>query len=94
MTDTNTHIHTFFFYVHESVHRESMSITVQQDATFTFYYISGNYSTCFGWYHHPSSGAHITVTTASGTGRTVSAIFRCRGGAVTIPRQRKVADTF
>ena len=24
-----------------------------------FYYISANCSTCFGWYLHPSSGAHV-----------------------------------
>ena len=28
-------------------------------------FISGNCSTCFGWYFHPSSGAHTTVSTAS-----------------------------
>jgi len=28
---------------------------------YTIYYISVNCSTCFGWYPHPSSGAHITV---------------------------------
>jgi len=26
-----------------------------------------NYSTCFGWYLHPSSGAHSTVFTISST---------------------------
>ena len=29
--------------------------------------LSVNCSTCFGWFLHPSSGAQITVTTASGT---------------------------
>jgi len=47
------------FYLHGSVHRESMSITVQQNATiYSFYYISADSSTCFRWYPHPSSGAH------------------------------------
>ena len=47
------------FYVHGSVHHESLSITVQQDATiYSFYYISAGCCTCFGWYTHPSSGAH------------------------------------
>ena len=32
----------------------------------TQFILSGNCSTCFGWYHHPSSGAQTTVTTASG----------------------------
>ena len=36
-------------------------------------FISGNCSTCFGWYHHPSSGAHTTVSTASGICHTVTA---------------------
>ena len=29
--------------------------------------LSVNCSTCFGWFLHPSSGAQITVSTASGT---------------------------
>ena len=32
----------------------------------TQFILSGNCSTCFGWYHHPSSGAQTTVSTASG----------------------------
>jgi len=46
---------------------------------YTVYYISVNCSTCFGWLLHPSSGTHITVITASGTGQAVSANFRCSG---------------
>jgi hypothetical protein len=42
-------------------------------------FISGNCSTCFGWYFHSSSGAHTTVSTASGICHTVSAICRYRG---------------
>ena len=45
----------------------------------TQFILSGNYSTCFGWYHHPSSGAHKTVSTASGICHTVTGICRCRG---------------
>jgi hypothetical protein len=41
--------------------------------------MSGNCSTCFGWYFHPSSGTHTTVSTASGTCHTVTAICRYRG---------------
>jgi hypothetical protein len=33
----------------------------------TQFILSGNCSTCFGWYLHPSSGAQTTVSTASGT---------------------------
>jgi hypothetical protein len=31
---------------------------------------------CFGWYFHPSSGGHTTVSTASGICHTVTAICR------------------
>ena len=40
-------------------------IIVQQDATYSVYYISVGSSTCFGC-RHPSSGACTTVITASG----------------------------
>ena len=53
------------FYVHWSMHRESNLITVQQDATYSVYYISVGSSTCFGCLH-PSSGAGTAVITASG----------------------------
>ena len=42
-------------------------------------FISGNCSTCFGWYFHPSSEAHTTVSIASGICHTVTAICRYRG---------------
>jgi len=32
----------------------------------TQFILSGNCFTCFWWYHHPSSGAQTTVSTASG----------------------------
>ena len=41
--------------------------------------LSGNCYTCFGWYHHPSSGAQTTVSTASGICHTVTAICRYSG---------------
>jgi hypothetical protein len=47
---------------------------IQQDATFHSSFISGNCSTCFGWYFHPSLGAHTTVSTASGICHTSAAI--------------------
>jgi len=46
---------------------------------YTVYYISVYCSTCLGWLLQPSSGAHITVITAFGTGQTVSATFRYLG---------------
>jgi hypothetical protein len=63
------------FNVYGSVHRKYM----QQDATSHSLFISGNCSTCFGWYFHPSSGAHTTVSTASGICHTVTDICRYRG---------------
>ena len=56
---------------------------IQKDATLHSLFISGNCSTCFGLYLHPSSGAHTTVFTASGTCQTVIANCRCRGGVGT-----------
>jgi len=47
------------------VHRESNLIIVQQDATYSVYYISVGSSTCFRCLH-PPSGARTTVNTASG----------------------------
>jgi len=44
---------------------------IQQDATLHTLFISGNCCTCFGWYFRPSSGAHTTVSTASGISHTV-----------------------
>jgi len=50
----------FKFYIHGFVHRESNLITVQQDATYSVYYISVGSSTCFGCWHS-SSGTRTTV---------------------------------
>jgi hypothetical protein len=46
---------------------------IQQGATLHGLFISGTCSTYFGWYFHPSSGAHTTVSTASGISHTVTA---------------------
>jgi hypothetical protein len=67
------------FNVHGSVHRKNILICIQQDAMLHSLFISGNCSTCFGWYFHPSSGEHTTVSTASGICHTVTATSRCRG---------------
>jgi hypothetical protein len=57
---------------------------IQQDANLHSLFISGNCSTCFGWYFHPSSGAHTTLSTASGICHTVTAICRYRGRGITV----------
>jgi len=59
------------FNVHGSVHSKYIPIYIQQDATLHYLFISGNCSKCFGWYHHPSSGAYTTVSTASVITHTV-----------------------
>jgi hypothetical protein len=67
------------FNVHGSVHRKYILIYIQQAATLHSLFISGNCSTCFGRYFHLSSGAHTTVSTASGLCHAVTAICRYRG---------------
>jgi hypothetical protein len=46
---------------------------------YTVYLFLENCSTCFGWYIHPSSGAHTTVFTVYGTYQTVTATCRYCG---------------
>jgi hypothetical protein len=67
------------FNFYGSVHCKYIPIYIQQDTTLQSLFISGNCYTCFGWYFHPSSGAHTTVSTASGICHTVTAICRYRG---------------
>jgi len=62
------------FNVHGSVHLKNIPIYILQDATLHSLFISGNCSTCFGWYFHPSPVAHTTVSTASGICHNVTAI--------------------
>jgi hypothetical protein len=69
----------FFFNVYGSVHRKYIPKYIQQDATLHSLFISGNCATCFEWYLHLSSGAHTTVSTASGICQTVTAICRYSG---------------
>ena len=56
------------FYIHGSVHRDSMLIRSNEMQQYAGVYLLQNYSTCFGCLSHPSSGVHQTVTAASGTG--------------------------
>ena len=43
-----------------------------------------NCSTCFGWYLHPSLGAHTTVFTVSVTCQTVTATCRYCGTGLSV----------
>jgi len=57
------------FYVYVSMHRWSILIIVQRDATqSSLFIILQVHSTCFAYQPHPSSGVHTTLTTASGSG--------------------------
>ena len=61
---------------------------------YTVYLFPENCPTCFGWYLHPSSGAHTTVFIVSGTRQTVNCClpllweswnwFKCGVGIVLI----------
>jgi len=61
------------FYIHGSVHRDSILIRSNVMQQYAGVYILQNYSTCFGCLSHPSSVVHQTVTAASGTGHSVRA---------------------
>ena len=56
------------------MHRNNYSDIYPTRCNFTQFILSGNCSTCFGWYLHPSSGVQTTVSTASGISRTVTVI--------------------
>jgi len=84
------------FYVYGSVHRWSILITVQLDATqSSLFIILQVHSTCFGCQPHPSSGAQKTVTIASGAGhifcaatslqRRQASLATLKGGSCTVP---------
>jgi hypothetical protein len=58
----------------------SKLIIIQRGATIYSLFIVANFTICFGWKLYPSSGAHITVPTASGISHSVwAATSRCRG---------------
>ena len=64
---TNTSV-LYGFYVYGSVHRWSIVIIVQRDATQnSLFIVLQVHSICFVCQPHPSSGVHKTVNIASGT---------------------------
>jgi len=76
------------FYVYGSVHRWSILIIAQRDATqSSLFIILQDHSTCFGCQPHPSSGVHKTVTTASGIAQVppcnVAKLATLQGGSCT-----------
>jgi hypothetical protein len=58
---------------------KSILIYVQQDATLHSLFYLETALHVLGWYHHPSSGAQTTVSTASGICHTVTATCRYSG---------------
>jgi len=55
------------FYIHGSVHRDSILINSNEMQQYAGVYLLQIYSTYFGCLSHPSSGLHQIVTAASGT---------------------------
>jgi hypothetical protein len=70
---------SYRFNFHGSVLRNYYSDIYPTRCNFTQFILSGNCSTCFGWYFHPSSGAQTTVSTTSGICHIVTATCRYRG---------------
>jgi len=60
-----------FFYIHGSVHPDSILIRYNKMKQYAGIYLLQNNSTCFECPSHPSSGEHKTVTAASGTGHSI-----------------------
>ena len=82
------HVDFCVFYIHGSVHRDSILIRSNEMQKYAGVYLLQNYSTFFCCLSHPSSGVHKTVTAASGTGHSVrTTTFRQRG--LIRPRWRK-----
>ena len=59
------------FYIHGSVHRDSILIRSNKMQKHAGIYLLKIYSTCFGCPSHQSSGVHKTVTAASSTGHSI-----------------------
>ena len=73
------------FYVYGSVHRWSILIIVQRDATqSSLFIILQVHSTYFGYQPHPSSGVHKTLNTATGTSHKFCAATSLQRGHKTV----------
>ena len=59
---------SLFFYIHGSVHRDSVLIRPNKMQKYAGIYLLQVYSTCFGRPSRPSSGVQKTVAAASCTG--------------------------
>ena len=70
----------FLFYIHGSVHRDSILIRSNKMQQYEGVHLLQNHSTCFGCPSHPSSGVHKNVNAASGTGHSIRATAFLRRG--------------
>ena len=76
----------------------SYSIIYPTRCNVTQFTLSGNCSTCFVWYHYPSSGAQTTVSTEFGICHTVTATCRywnrleCAVGGVRQPQHTQTGS--
>ena len=77
------------FYIHGSMHRNSISIRPNKMQQYAGIYLLQYHSTCFGCPSHPSSGVHITVSAASGTSHNIWPTTFPKRGLIR-PRWRKV----
>jgi len=85
----------FYVYVYGSMHRWSILIIFQRDATqSSLFIILRVHSTCFGCQKHPSSGVHKTVTTASGTGHIFCAGTSLQSGQVNLATLEAVSCNY
>ena len=82
------HMH---FYIHASVHRNSILIRSNEMWQYAGVYLLQNHSTCFGCPSYPSSGVHKTVTEASGTCHSIRATTLLHRGLIR-PRWSKVVS--
>ena len=80
----------YTFYIHGSVHRNSILIRYNKMQQYAGIYLLQNNSICFGCpSQHPSSGVHKNVTAASGTGHSIWATTFLQLGKIW-PRWSKV----
>ena len=78
------------FYIHVSMHRNSILIRFNKTQQYAGVYLLQNYSICFGCPSHPSSGVHKTVNAASGIGHSIWGTTFLQRGLIR-PCRRKVA---
>jgi hypothetical protein len=65
------HCSLYHSILHHNKVEEIILIRSNEMQQYAGLYLLQNYSTCFGFLSHPSSGIHQTVTAASGTGHSV-----------------------